>query len=411
MSVANNHIFVLAPSLAILFLAGLLVVCWLIQRQQRFLLWLGTAYALAAIPLGFRSIAPFEVLNRHLVTAGALYLLGTWCLAMSLAERRHVSTRPRAALLVGALSLTALFYFTHVDPNLWFRLHLFSFGTGLILLLPVPAVFRNERPKYWLDQALLWSYMAYAVFTMLRPLLTLLLGYTELGDFLHSTSAYWVITLMSTLFFALLFTVLMCAVTIRETVDKLRRERDHDTLTKILNRRAFYETAQQRLADQRLYPIAILAGDIDHFKRINDAWGHDRGDLVLQFVSSTLQRNVRSNDLVARFGGEEFVLLLTRIDLEDAERVAQRIRFELSSDSTTLPHGPQLTMSFGISAITDPSQLENALKEADELLYGAKNAGRDRVHVIGRIYPDISFEHTIPMGEIIELPLADSNPA
>lgn len=189
---------------------------------------------------------------------------------------------------------------------------------------------------------------------------------------------------------------MVCAVTIRDTVRQLRTERDLDALTQILNRRAFSEAAQHRLADQRLYPMALLASDIDHFKRINDNWGHDKGDAVLQLVARAMQHNVRSNDLVARFGGEEFMVLLTKIDLLGAEQVAKRIGLELRNDQELLPKGPALTLSFGITSISNANQLEGALRQADQLLYSAKNAGRDRVHVEGRSYPDISFEHTIP---------------
>jgi diguanylate cyclase (GGDEF)-like protein len=140
--------------------------------------------------------------------------------------------------------------------------------------------------------------------------------------------------------------------------------------------------------------MALLASDIDHFKRINDNWGHDKGDEVLQLVARAMQHNVRSNDLVARFGGEEFMVLLTKIDLQGAEQVAKRIGLELRNDQEVLPNGPALTLSFGITSISNADQLEGALRQADQLLYSAKNAGRDRVHVEGRTYPDISFEHT-----------------
>ena len=138
--------------------------------------------------------------------------------------------------------------------------------------------------------------------------------------------------------------------------------------------------------------MAVLACDIDHFKRINDTWGHERGDMVLQLVASALQNNVREHDLVARFGGEEFVLLLADITPGDAELIAQRIQRDLRSRNTVLPSGPKLTMSFGISFITKSFQFEQAMKEADQLLYQAKNAGRDRIHVSGFLYPDISVE-------------------
>ena len=136
--------------------------------------------------------------------------------------------------------------------------------------------------------------------------------------------------------------------------------------------------------------------DIDHFKNLNDQHGHYAGDLVLQHFARTVQHNLRNNDLFARIGGEEFVILLIDIALRDAEEIAQRIRRDLRSNKDLLLSGTKLTMSFGISSITDPSQLDHALREADQLLYQAKNAGRDQVHVSGVSYPDISIESTHP---------------
>ena len=396
MHTSNDYIYVLMPSLSLLFLAGLLGVCWITQRRQHFLLWLCSAYLLTAVSISIRSVLKLEVLSHYVVLVNALFLAGAWCMSKSFSERRQVHSQPLLALLLSLATLASLYYFAELARNPVARLNSYSIGAALILLLPVPAVIKRGLPHDWLDKALLGSYVTYAVFTMLRPSLVATFGQNGLSDAMNANSTYWVTTLMSILFFLLLITVLICADTIRETVTQLRTERDIDALTQILNRRAFHELAQRRLADQRLYPMAILAGDIDHFKRINDNWGHDKGDEVLQLVSSTMQHNLRSNDLVARFGGEEFVILLTRIDLHGAEQVAQRICLELRNGQGVLPEDTALTLSFGITSITKSDQLEGALKQADQLLYSAKNAGRDRVHVEGRIYPDISFEHTRP---------------
>lgn len=127
--------------------------------------------------------------------------------------------------------------------------------------------------------------------------------------------------------------------------------------------------------------VCGLIGDIDHFKRINDSWGHDCGDRVLQAVAQTLQQHVRNDDLVSRFGGEEFVLLLMRTTPQEAERVAQRIRAQLSADGYVLAAGQRVTISFGIAPVAANTALTDALTRADGLLYAAKQAGRDRVHV------------------------------
>ncbi len=394
MHTSNDYIYVLMPSLLLLFLAGLLGVCWIVQRQQRFLLWLCAAYLLTALSLSTRSALKLETSNHFVALVSTLFLAGAWCLAKSFSVRRNVFVPSEPNALLCVLAMASFYYFDQIDPSLVGRLHAVSIGGGLILLMPVSAVLKRGRSSDWLDQALLWTYLSNAVVTILRPTLVLSLGASGLNDAMQFNSTYWTTTLMSILFFALLFTVLICASTARDTVAKLQTERDFDMLTQILNRRGFHELAQRRLADQRLYPMAILVGDIDYFKRINDNWGHAKGDEVLQRVSAVMQHNVRNQDLLARVGGEEFVMLLTRIDLQGAEQVAKRIGRELRHDQGGVLQGAVVTMSFGLTSITRKDQLEGALKQADQLLYNAKNAGRDRVHVEGRFYPDIRFEDT-----------------
>jgi diguanylate cyclase (GGDEF)-like protein len=387
---ANYDLLVLTPPLALLVLAAVLIVAWFNQRSQRFLFWQACAYSLTALPLAAQTLIPLEVLTRYALLIGSIYLLGAWCLAKCWADRWCVSTHPHIALQISIVTLAVVYHFSWVNPFPWARICSFSIGSGLVLLLPILQVRSRVSSLHWLDKLLLWLCIAFTTYTFTRPGLIWLLGYSDLRSL--PKSPYWLLTLVSILNFALLFSLVMTAIAAKETVDKLRRERDLDALTQLLNRRSFQEYAQQRLADIRLYPMAVLACDIDHFKRINDSWGHKRGDEVLQLVSTTLKDSVRENDLVARFGGEEFVLLLTEISLKDAEAIALRIQRDLRLNNEVLPSGYTLTLSFGISALDSNTPLDQALREADRLLYEAKNAGRDRVHVSGGNYPDISIE-------------------
>lgn len=396
MHTSNDYIYVLMPSLALLFLAAVLGICWATQLRQRFLLWLSIALVLTAVSISLRSVLKFEVLNHYVALVNSLFLIGACCLSKSFSERRKLPSYPLAAALLCTGTMASLYYFSKVAYSPEGRLYFFNIGAALIILLPVPAAIQKSLTRDWLDRTLLGSYVAYALFTMLRPMLVEFFGENGLRDAMHVNSTYWMTTLMSILFFALLFTALILAAIIRETVTRLRIERDTDALTQILNRRAFHELAQQRLADPRMYPMAVLACDIDHFKHINDTWGHQKGDEVLQLVASTMQRAVRDEDLLARFGGEEFVVLLTKIDLQGAEQVANRITQELCLDHGILPRDTELTLSFGIASMSSANHLDGALKQADHLLYSAKNAGRNRAHVEGRLYPDISFEQTKP---------------
>lgn len=387
---ANYNLLVLTPPLALLVLAAVLIVAWFNQRSQRFLFWQACAYSLTALPLAAQTLIPLEVLTRYALLIGSIYLLGAWCLAKCWADRWRVSTHPHIALQISIVTLAVVYHFSWVNPIPWARICSFSIGSGLVLLLPILQVRSRTSSFHWLDKLLLWLSIAFTTYTFTRPGLIWLLGYSDLRSL--PKSPYWLLTLVSILNFALLFSLVMVAIAAKETVDQLRRERDLDALTQLLNRRSFQEYAQQRLADPRLYPMAVLACDIDHFKRINDSWGHERGDEVLQLVSTTLKDSVRESDLVARFGGEEFVLLLTEISLEGAEAIALRIQRDLRLNNEVLPSGYTLTMSFGISALDNTTPLDQALREADRLLYEAKNAGRDRVHVSGGKYPDISIE-------------------
>lgn len=387
---ANYNLLVLTPPLALLVLAAVLMVAWFNQRSQRFLFWQACAYSLTALPLAAQTLIPLEVLTRYALLIGSIYLLGAWCLAKCWADRWRVSTHPHIALQISIVTLAVVYHFSWVNPIPWVRICSFSIGSGLVLMLPILQVRSRMSSLHWLDKLLLWLSIAFTTYTFTRPGLIWLLGYSDLRSL--PKSPYWLLTLVSILNFALLFSLVMTAIAAKETVDKLRRERDLDALTQLLNRRSFQEYAQQRLADIRLYPMAVLACDIDHFKRINDSWGHKRGDEVLQLVSTTLKDSVRENDLVARFGGEEFVLLLTEISLKDAEAIALRIQRDLRLNNEVLPSGYTLTLSFGISALDSNTPLDQALREADRLLYEAKNAGRDRVHVSGGNYPNISIE-------------------
>jgi diguanylate cyclase (GGDEF)-like protein len=296
-----------------------------------------------------------------------------------MAGRYGVTAHPLAGLFIGAIVLAALYYYSQVRIDLWARVHWLNAGLGLLQLLPTPGILRRKPPRDWLERALYGSYVVFAAYTVARPLLVLALGSQDLNEIARST--YWLVTLGSTLAFALLFTLMLLACTVRDVFTALREERNHDSLTNLLNRRAFQEAAELRLADPQMAPVSVLVGDIDHFKHINDTWGHDCGDRVLQAVAGTLQQHVRNDDLVSRFGGEEFVLLLMRTTPQEAEGVAQRIRAQLSEDGYVLAAGQRLTISFGIAPVRGNTALTEALTQADSLLYAAKQAGRDRVHV------------------------------
>ena len=156
-----------------------------------------------------------------------------------------------------------------------------------------------------------------------------------------------------------------------------------DGLTGCLNKRAFRDEMQQRLmAAQRFgRKLSLIVTDLDHFKAVNDTYGHATGDRVLQELGLVLKRAKRETDLVARFGGEEFCVLCEETDARGARLLAERVREELEGTELVTELGPlKVTASLGVATFPDhASTAEELFAQGDKALYEAKNRGRNQV--------------------------------
>ncbi|MFQ5482404.1 MAG: PAS domain S-box protein, partial [Nitrospinaceae bacterium] len=168
-----------------------------------------------------------------------------------------------------------------------------------------------------------------------------------------------------------------------ELIKKLEEATLTDPLTNLLNRRGLMQRMEYEVARMRRNgrPFSILLADLDRFKEINDRFGHDEGDRVLVQTAAILTQTTREQDLVCRWGGEEFLIILVETDLEGARHVAEKIRTTfLESSSTPEGEARPATISIGISVFDQPSlSPEEKIKAADECLYKAKSLGRNRV--------------------------------
>ncbi|GBF35246.1 hypothetical protein DCCM_4369 [Desulfocucumis palustris] len=167
--------------------------------------------------------------------------------------------------------------------------------------------------------------------------------------------------------------------------ERMERLARFDELTNIYNRRAFNEVVEAELvrAKQKIAGFSLVMVDIDFFKRINDRWGHQFGDRVLAQVAEAIKQSLRAEDSVARFGGEEFVILLPGADCRTALQVAERVRRGV--EGVNWQDGLGVTVSAGVASYPeDGEKLAELLKNADLALYKAKSGGRNQVrHVCG----------------------------
>lgn len=167
------------------------------------------------------------------------------------------------------------------------------------------------------------------------------------------------------------------------TISTYMSEARTDSLTGLPNRRALDEDLARQISEWKRHrrPLSVMMIDIDHFKKFNDTYGHQAGDAVLQQVAGLLRKTMREADLVGRFGGEEMAVVLPGTESQEACRAAERARKAISDASFTY-EGQRLhvTVSVGASQCMEAESADELLRRADDALYAAKQAGRDRAY-------------------------------
>jgi diguanylate cyclase len=172
---------------------------------------------------------------------------------------------------------------------------------------------------------------------------------------------------------------------LRVTLNEAQEIGLRDALTALGNRRYFDEALRREIAESKALgaELSLVLADIDHFKSINDKFGHLVGDEVLKLFSKLLSSNVKGRDTVARFGGEEFAIILPHTGSENAGRIAEQIRDQLEGNRWVMQQTKQwigkITASFGIAQLGKDESPERLIQRADERLYEAKSSGRNRV--------------------------------
>ncbi len=172
---------------------------------------------------------------------------------------------------------------------------------------------------------------------------------------------------------------------IEEQNVELRQLASRDAMTGCFNRRAFFESAEELFdaARRSRTPLCCIMADIDHFKQFNDRYGHAVGDQVIQVVARRLSAGLRQVDVLGRYGGEEFCIVLPGATPQDAIAIAERIRADIETNANTAIRGTDLvpiTSSFGVAALTSATDnIEGLIDQADQALYRSKKSGRNRV--------------------------------
>ena len=327
----------------------------------------------ASLLFGTREVLPSAL---SMISANAALVAGIGLSMLGTEKFFGLATSRRAYLLILALAIAGNSWWLLVHPDFSARVTVFSLLVFLFYARQVQLVWcYGERhfSSFFFGALMLLQ----AVVVLARGVSALLHGGASVNLAVTGTPAGIYLAVAN--FMALLLTVGFMTVATRRLQQILERRSTHDPLTQVLNRRGFGDAYAREIGNlRRRLPLTLLSIDLDYFKSINDRYGHAVGDQVLAHVATIIGGALRESDCVARFGGEEFVVLMPDMPAHNALGVAERIRALLHEPSRL----PPCTVSIGVACQASVVEgLDELLSRADAALYLAKERGRDRIEV------------------------------
>ena len=376
MNFTDIHYFILIVPACLILMGSLLLICHFAFRAPSYLLWLGLGYIVPSFSVATQSFMSNKQLALSAPILGSMYLFGAWASAYAMGLRKNANARPYWCLALIIMALLSLSYYSYVDDQLWIRMLILNISIALVESLVLFSMFKHYQGIDLLNKIVDFSYLFIVLYTFVRGIIIFLFLRNIEVDML-ANSVWWLMMLAASIILSMWFAIVLLGTLVRDIVHQLNDERLRDPLTHLFNRRGFNEAAKRKLHQLSKQSYFLLMCDIDHFKKINDTYGHLVGDQILHQVGEIIGQNVRAHDLVGRFGGEEFIVLLQIDDPTLAYNIANRIRLGIA-DARLSSKSIAVTASFGLAAVHQPN-LKYAIHTADQLLYQAKHSGRNQI--------------------------------
>ncbi|WP_246701477.1 GGDEF domain-containing protein [Rhodopseudomonas sp. BR0G17] len=351
------------------------LAAWSYDRRRPYLVLLAAACALFALGASSQILYWPRDTGLNAMVSGALYTCAVIAAVEGVLSRSGRAFGLWIDIAIFAAFSLALWYFFYVDRSLLARIYVQNFGYGLLLCVAALRLSQLRRGRV-VDRILFWTLFLFGLHFFPRTVFTVGVS-PPAGEPAFADSVFWQTLQLSLAVLGAASAMATLAAAVSDLIDDLRRERDLDHLTGLLNRRGF-ET--EIAAPMRRAPEggALILCDVDHFKSINDTFGHDVGDVVLQEIGTILRRTARKGDLVGRWGGEEFAVFLPDASRSDAAECAERLRQTIANSRIPGLDDRSVTASFGVATIHEAGDWAALYKLADSRLYVAKASGRDR---------------------------------
>ncbi|WP_171257507.1 GGDEF domain-containing protein [Acinetobacter qingfengensis] len=307
------------------------------------------------------------------------YLLSVINVVMAISQRFAIKSNYICWIIIVLFAEIGVFYFSLIQEQRVLRVIIIGLSLITLYLIPIKKIWR-AKPKHQLDHILRIIYTVNIILLIIRQSY---LYYEALHgvDFAESSqSLFWVLTQFNTLLFCFTILSVIVGCNIQDLVVQLEKERGLDPLTGIANRRYFLDHSKQYLTPGGKGRCALFICDIDDFKKVNDQYGHQVGDEVLQSFVHCIKSELRYRDILVRMGGEEFVGIIQNVDLMHAKKILENIQRKLTSHPFYIQtYHIQITASFGLVMLDNYTSIEEAIVDADRLMYEMKSSGKNGI--------------------------------
>jgi diguanylate cyclase (GGDEF)-like protein len=349
------------------------------SRSRSAALWIAAGFGVASLSAVCELLVAYTSLPRlWALGAFASVLFGMVMLHTGISDlySRRLNRRLIAAFTVASLVLAYSIY----DLRRGTPTHAFLYQAPFAIVVLTSAVMvLSSRRRTTVDRFLGMLLLITGLHFIGKAGLAVAVGSGDKAkDYIHTN--YALVSQSSTAVLMVAVGLSLLAALILEIMRDQRTESEIDLLSGVANRRGFDRRIRVLLERAPDAHHAVVLCDMDHFKRINDTYGHAIGDRVIEGFGRRLRACVAGDAIVGRIGGEEFAVFLPQTELRTALRLAEALRAE-TWNMAGLPDGLKVTASFGVASVSTGGDLEEAFRQADMALYAAKNAGRNRVRI------------------------------
>jgi diguanylate cyclase (GGDEF)-like protein len=355
------------------------------EKQSAPAFRLACAYGIGAAYYVIELFVPaFRDAGLAVTAAFAVFLLATMAFNAALGSKYGVPLPIWPMLVFLAVTSVAVWLSQDLPRQSLMRMMAYQLPYAVMQLVGLGIVWRSRRKLDGLDRTLMAVLAASALHFLAKPFIAHALGGWGADPQSYHDSPYAIVSQSLGTVFAVALALLALVILVRDVLADATSRSETDTLSGLLNRGGFQRQAELVLRDatRRHLPLALVIADLDHFKEINDSFGHACGDRVIESFAGLLRQAAADHHIAARIGGEEFAILLPGLNLAGARLFAEGTRSAFSGLPVEgLPADHRCTASFGVTELLSHDGIDDLMRRADRALYAAKRGGRDQIRV------------------------------